>query len=216
MIKNIFFDLDGTVVNSEEGILQGIKIAMDKYGYDIPNYSVLRKCIGPPFSVSFPEIFNVSEDDYPMVLKEYRDFYESGGMYKCCAYKGIEELLLALVNRGYSINICSSKPENSCKAVLDYLGLSKYFSDIVGATKDGRIDTKAQVIEECFRRAPWKKKEETILIGDTKFDADGAIESDLTCIGITWGFGTKEELLNAGAKAVFDTCEEELEYVEQN
>ena len=215
MIKNIFFDLDGTIINSEEGVLEGIRLALKKFGYEVPEYSTLRKCIGPPFSYSFPNILGVKDEDFEDAVKCYRKFYDSDGIYRCKVYEGIEDLLKALVNRGYSLNICSSKPEVACKKLLAHLGIDKYFSDIVGATLDGRIETKEQVIDECFARAPWKKKEETVLIGDTKYDALGAFEKGISCIGITWGFGTKEELVNAHAIEAFDTCQEVLEYIEQ-
>ena len=216
MIKNVFFDLDGTVINSERSVLNGLRMCMTKYGYDIPEYAVLRTCIGPPFSYSFREIFHVTEEDYPKVLAEYRNYYDNGGMYDCDVYEGVEGLLHALVERGYSLNICSSKPESACKKLLEKLGIDKYFSDIVGSSGDGRIDSKLDVIEECFRRAPWKKKDETVLIGDTKYDVEGAVAGDIDCICVSWGFGERQEMLDFGALEVFDTCDEVLDYIETN
>lgn len=216
MIKNIFFDLDGTIVNSSPGVFTGIIQSMVKYGYEEPEISKLMKCIGPPFSYSFPNILGIKDEDYDKIVDNYREYYDNGGMFNCQVYDGVENLLDELNKRGYSLMICSSKPEHACKKLLEKLGIAKYFTDICGATNDGRIDSKEDVINLCFERAPWKHKDETILIGDTKYDAEGAKICDLTCIGITWGFGSREELFSAGALEVFDTCQEVLTYIEEN
>ncbi len=217
MIKNIYFDLDGTLVDSAPGIIEGLKIALTKYGYDIPDFVTLRKCVGPPFTYSFPNILHIKDEDFAGAVATYRHYYDAeNGMFNAKVYAGVEEMLAELVKRGYCLFVCTSKPEPTAKKLLKELGIDHYFTEICGATLDASIDTKAQVIDLCFSRAPWHKKEETVLIGDTKFDAEGAVKMGIDCIGITWGFGSRWDLEDAGASIIFDYPYEVLEYIEAN
>ncbi len=217
MIKNVYFDLDGTLVDSAPGIIEGLKVALTKYGYDIPDYVTLRKCVGPPFTHSFPNILHIKDEDFKGAVAAYRQFYDAeNGLFNAKVYAGVEKLLDDLVKRGYSLFVCTSKPEPTAKKLLKKLGIDKYFTEICGATLDAKIDTKAQVIDLCFKRAPWHLKEETVLIGDTKYDAIGANEMGIDCIGISWGFGDKWDLEDAGVVTILDNPDEVLEYIEAN
>ncbi|MCR4568001.1 MAG: HAD hydrolase-like protein [Pseudobutyrivibrio sp.] len=217
MIKNILFDLDGTLVDSAPGIINGLKIALEKFGYDIPDYGTLRKCVGPPFTYSFPNYLHIKDEDFDGAVAAYRYYYDiENGLFNADVFEGVEGLLQALVKRGYNLIVCTSKPEPTARKLLDGLGISNYFTDICGATMDAKIDTKAEVIDLCFERAPWMIKDETILIGDTKFDCDGANEKEIDCLGITWGFGDKEDLVEHGAIQVLDEPSEVLDYIEAN
>ncbi len=217
MIKNIYFDLDGTLVDSAPSIITGLKITLEKFGYDIPDYATLKKCVGPPFTYSFPNYLHVRDEDFADAVACYRNYYDKeNGCLNAVVFEGVEGLLQALVKRGYCLFVCTSKPEPTAKKLLNKLGIDKYFTEICGATLDAKIDTKAQVLELCFNRAPWHKKEETILIGDTKFDVNGANQVGIDCLGITWGSGTREELLEKGAIEVLDYPEEVLDYIEAN
>ena len=217
MIKNVYFDLDGTLVDSAPGIIEGLKIALTKYGYDIPDFATLRKCVGPPFTYSFPNILHIRDEDFHDAVATYRKFYDDeNGMFNAKVYAGIEEILADLVKRGYCLFVCTSKPEPTARKLLKKLGIDHYFTDICGATLDAKIDTKTQVIELCFRRAPWHKREETVLVGDTKYDAEGAKQSGIDCIGVTWGFGSRWDLEDAGASVILDYPGEVLDYIEAN
>ncbi len=217
MIKNIYFDLDGTLVDSAPSIITGLKIALEKYGYEIPDYATLQKCVGPPFTYSFPNYLHIRPEDYDDAVATYRHYYDKeDGCLNADVFEGIEGLLEALVKRGYCLFVCTSKPEPTAKKVLKGLGIDEYFTEICGATLDAKVDTKAEVLEQCFKRAPWHRKEETILIGDTKFDGDGAANVGVRFVGITWGSGTRDELFEHGAVDVFDFPGEVLDYVETN
>ena len=217
MIKNIYFDLDGTLVDSEPSIISGLKVALTKYGYDIPDYATLKKCVGPPFTYSFPNYLHIKDEDFSDAVATYRHYYDQeNGCLEADVFEGVEGLLASLVKRGYCLFVCTSKPEPTARKILEHLGIDKYFTDICGATLDAKIDTKAEVINLCFDRAPWHSKEETVLIGDTKFDAIGASQAGIDCIGITWGSGSKDDLYEHGAIQVFDYPEEVLDYIEAN
>ncbi len=217
MIKNVFFDLDGTLINTEPGILEGLRIALTEYGYEVPEYGVLKSCIGPPFLYSFPNILHLKEEDVQPAIDRYRRYYDAeDGLFNADVYPGIEDLLESLNKQGYNLMVCSSKPEPTCIKLLKNKGLDKYFTTINGATLDGKIDNKVDVIKLCFSRAPWMKKEETILIGDTKYDAAGASLAGIDCLGVSWGFGENTEMLEAGAALVVDTCQEVADYIESH
>ena len=190
---------------------------MEKYGYDIPDYSTLLKCVGPPFTKSFPEYLHVRDEDFAEMVAYYRNLYDKGnGCLEVEVFEGVEGLLGALVKRGYCLGVCTSKPEAVSRKILGHLGIDKYFTEICGATLDAKVNTKAQVLELCFKRSPWHLKDETILIGDTEFDCIGANSIGIDCVGITWGSGTREDLEHHGAVAVFDYPDEVLNYIETN
>ena len=217
MIKNIYFDLDGTLIDSAPSIIEGLRITLTRYGYDIPDYGTLRKCVGPPFTYSFPNYLGIKDEDFNDAVATYRHYYDAeNGCLNVDLFEGVEELLAALVKRGYCLFVCTSKPEPTAKKILEHLDVAKYFTEICGATLDAKIDTKEQVIKLCFSRAPWHRKEETILIGDTNFDVDGAKAAGIECIGVSWGFDSVEEMLEHGALEVFDYPEEVLDYIESN
>ena len=217
MIKNVYFDLDGTLIDSAPSIISCLKRTLLEFGYEIPEYDTLRKCVGPPFTYSFPNYLHIKDEDFKAAVKRYREFYDKeNGCLEAEVFEGIEGLLKALVKRGYCLFVCTSKPEPTARKILEHLGIDKYFTEICGATLDAKIDTKAQVLELCFKRAPWHKKEETVLIGDTKFDCIGASSVGVDCIGITWGLSSREELMEHQAIAVFDYPDEVLDYIEKN
>lgn len=214
MYKNIFIDMDGTVIDSREGVWFGIKHAMKAVGYEEPGMDKLSKCIGPPFSYSFPNILGIRPEDHDAVFREYKKIYNEGVMFQCKMYDGVAEFLKRMSSHGYSISLCSSKNEEACRAILEKYDVAQYFVEIGGADQSKGIDTKIDVINELYRRAPWTRKEDTVLIGDTRFDVEGAMSGGIDCIGIAYGFGTREELDSAGAIAVFDRLDEVADYIE--
>lgn len=217
MIKNVYFDLDGTLIDSAPSIITCLKRTLKEFGYEIPEYETLRKCVGPPFTHSFPNYLHIRDEDFNAAVSRYREFYDKeNGCLEAEVFEGVEGLLNALVKRGYCLFVCTSKPEPTARKILEHLGIDKYFTEICGATLDAKIDTKAEVLELCFKRAPWHKKDETVLIGDTKFDCIGANAVGIDCIGITWGSGTREELTEHSASVIFDYPDEVLDYIETN
>ena len=158
----------------------------------------------------------MSEEQVQQAIRKYRERYDVDGIFECCLYDGIAECIQKLKKKGYVIALASSKPEIACRRILEHFGLLPYFDEVAGSTLDGSISTKQQVLEELYRRvrAQGMEKKDMCLIGDTKFDAMGAKEFGIDCVGVTYGFGTREELTNAGAVAVFDRIEEVEAYIE--
>jgi hypothetical protein len=215
-MKAILFDLDGTIINSEEGITKCVQYALDAQGIHEPDLKNLLCFIGPPLDPVFREKYKMSQEEALEAVHKYRERYDVKGIYECHLYDGVADCIRKLKEKGYMIALASSKPEKACRRILEHFGLLPYFDEVAGSTLDGSISTKQQVLEELYRRAKVQgmEKKDMCLIGDTKFDAMGAKEFGIDCVGVTYGFGTREELENAGAVAVFDRIKEVEAYIE--
>lgn len=216
-IKAVLFDLDGTIINSEEGITKCVQYTLRHFGIEEPDLKKLTFFIGPPLEMNFKEHYGFSDEQAWEGVLKYRERFDREGIFECELYEGVEEVVKNLHEAGYVTAIASSKPEVACERILDHFSLLPYFDMVVGATLDKRISTKAQVLEELGRRMAGRdiSKDEMVLIGDTKFDVLGANAFGIRCIGVDYGFGTREELETAGAVAVFDNIKDVKQYIEK-
>lgn len=215
-MKKVLFDLDGTLINSQEGITKGVQYALREYlGIEEPDLESLRCFIGPPLALMFDQKYHVPAEKIEPTVAKYREYYDSIGMNQCELYPGVKEVLLRMHEKGYMIGLASSKPERNCVTILENKGVADYFDYIVGASIGPERREKVLVLEEAFRRMDVTDRSQIVLIGDTKYDAVGAVKAGIDCIGVTYGFGTREELLEAGAVAVFDTLEEVEAYLDE-
>lgn len=217
-MKAILFDLDGTIINSEEGITKCVQYALRAYGIDEPDRKKLLCFIGPPLDPVFREKYGMTEEEAWQAVEKYRERFDVEGIFECCLYDGVRDAIVRLKEKGYVLALASSKPETACRRILEHFSLTPYFDEVVGSTLDGRISTKEEVLEELGRRMADCQigRDEMCLIGDTKYDAAGAKAFGIRCIGVSYGFGTREELLDAGAEAVFDQMEEVERYIEND
>lgn len=211
--KYVFWDLDGTIFNSFPGVSESVLYALKQFGLTETDPEIMRRYVGPPLRVTFGEVYHLDEQQIEQAVAKYRENYNAGGMFKCDVYPGVETAMNAFRKAGYKQIIASSKPEYMCRLLLERFGLIEKMDDVVGASLDGKIDSKQQVLEEAFRRLGDPDKSEVVLIGDTKYDVIGATGIGIDCIGITYGFGTREELIEHGACKVFDTIEEVTTYL---
>lgn len=207
MKKTVLFDLDGTIINSEQGITNCIRYVLDYWEMEHPPQEDLLCFIGPPLREQFMEVFGWEYDKADYSVIKFRERFDTLGLFECELYPGIRKLIEDLDKEGYQVALASSKHEEACGRILQHFHLEPHFAGIFGATRDGKISTKKQVLEIALDKLQ-ASKEETILIGDTRFDVLGAKEAGIDCIGVTYGFGTREELEAAGAVAVVDTAEE--------
>ena len=205
MIKCVIFDLDGTLIDSSEGITKSTQYALATYGIEEPDLSKLKVFIGPPLSYSFSKYYGFDEAKAREAVDRYRVRYKKLGIFECSLYPGVVESLEKLKEKGFLIGIGSSKPENSCVRILEYFDILKYFDYVVGSTEDGRIDTKEEVLNELFSRIGDIRKEEMCLVGDTIFDIEGANKVGIASIGVSFGFGNTREMHEAGAIAICDS-----------
>lgn len=206
----IFFDLDGTLTDSSEGITKCAQLALRHFGIEVEDRTTLTDFIGPPLRDTFPKR-GVPADRVEEAVTKFRERYLTLGKYENAPYPGIREVLEALKNQGYSLYVATSKPEETAIEILTKFQLGQYFDLICGADMAGLRDEKDKVIAWLLSKIP---REETILmVGDTDFDVLGAKAHNIPCIGVTWGFGNRECMEQAGAVRVVETMEELTEVI---
>ena len=217
-MKAILWDLDGTIINSEEGITKCVQYALRAFGIDEPDLKKLECFLGPPLDPVFRERYGMTNEEAWQAVEKYRERYDVDGIFECYLYEGVKETIQGLKDKGYVIALASSKPETACRRILEHFGLLSCFDEVVGSTLDGSISTKHEVLEGLGRRMERYgiPKREMCLIGDTKYDAQGAAAFGIRCIGAGYGLGKNEELFAAGAEAVFDDIREMERYIEND
>ena len=210
MWNTILFDLDGTLTDSGEGIIKSVQYALKKgFAIDVENPEVLRCFVGPPLKEQFMSFANLTEEEGERAVEIYRERYIPTGIYENRVYPGIPELLEALKKENFTMAVASSKPENMCKEVLRHFGLLDYFTVVVGSELDGRRTGKSEVIEETLRRLGMSdERDEVVLIGDTRFDAEGAKRAGIGSVMVSYGYGSREDLEAAWPDCIVDNAEE--------
>ena len=201
----ILFDLDGTLTDSGPGIMRSVQYALEKMGRPVVDLQALRCFVGPPLKEQFMAYAGFDDGEALEAIRYYRERYTDKGMFENEVYPGIEDILKLLVDRGRILAVASSKPEVYVRQILDHFGLSGYFREIVGAELDGRT-SKSEVIEEALRRLGMSTHRQAVLmVGDRDYDVIGAHHCGLQCIGVAYGYGSREELKKAGAAYVADS-----------
>jgi phosphoglycolate phosphatase len=203
-MKAVLFDLDGTIINSFEGIAKSVQYALQKCGIVVEDLEQLRCFIGPPIMESFQKWYGFSYEQAAEATTYYRERYRPVGLLECELYPGVEACIRALKEDGLRVGLASSKPEEFCRQILDNFHLLDLFDEVVGSTMDGRIETKEQVLNEVLRRWQDIPREEMCLVGDTLFDLNGAKQIGIDCIAVRYGFGDAEEMKKNGAVAICD------------
>ena len=211
MNKTILFDLDGTLTDSGEGIINCAILALEHFGLPIPSREEMRVFVGPPLHESFIS-HSVPADQADEAIRIYRSRYIPIGKFENTPYPGIRELLEALKAAGHKLFVATSKPEKMSIEILEHFDLAKYFDQICGATMDTSRSSKEAVIEYLLHRNG--RADNMIMVGDTKFDVLGAKLHGIPTIGVSWGYGKVEDLRDAGAVAIADTAEELLSLLE--
>jgi len=203
--KSIFFDLDGTLTDSGEGIINCATLALEHFGLPVPSREEMRVFVGPPLDKTFIR-HGVPADRVEEAIRVFRSRYVPIGILENYPYPGIRELLQQLKAAGHRLFVATSKPEEMALRVLDRFELTAFFEKICGATLDGSRIEKADVISYLLTQVD--SVENTVMVGDTKFDVLGAAEHSIPTIGITWGYGEEKDMVNAGAIAIAHTPEE--------
>lgn len=210
--KSILFDLDGTLTDSGEGIINCAVMTLEHYGLPIPSREEMRVFVGPPLSEIFQR-FGVPTDKIDEAISIYRSRYVPIGMFENTPYPGIRELLETLKNHGHKLYVATSKPEGMSVEILEHFDLAKYFTRICGAALDKSRNSKEAVIayllKECGEDA------DMIMVGDTTFDIIGAKAHGIPCIGVSWGYGEIVDMEEAGAVAIAKSTDELLVLLEQ-
>lgn len=201
----LFFDLDGTLTDSSEGITKGVMYSLAKFGLQEQDQETLLKFIGPPLKDSFMKYYNFSEEESKKAIIYYREYYQDKGIFENKVYPGMEDVLIALKQAGKKLVVATSKPEEFAKRILEHFGLSDYFEYIAGAGMDGSRIRKAEVIEYAMESCGITEPEQVLMIGDREHDVLGAKEAGLDCMGVLYGFGNRQELEEAEAAYIVET-----------
>lgn len=208
--KTIFFDLDGTLTDSGEGIINCATLALEHFGLPVPSRQEMRVFVGPPLDQTFIK-FGVPADKADEAIKVYRSRYTTIGLFENFPYPGIREMLEVLKAQGHRLFVATSKPEEMSVKILQHFQLDTYFERICGATLDGSRSHKADVIAYLLEQA--EGVTEAVMVGDTAFDVIGAKEHGIPTIGVAWGYGLVEDMKKAGAAAIAQTPEELAAYL---
>ncbi len=211
MNRTILFDLDGTITDSGEGIINCATLALEHFGLPVPDRKTMRVFVGPPLHKTFVE-FGVPEDKTDEALRVYRSRYTTVGLFENTPYPGIEDLLKTLKDHGHRLLVATSKPEGMSVRILEHFQLAHYFDRICGASMDNSRVCKEDVIE--YLLSTCGAGDDVIMVGDTRYDVEGAAAHGIETIGVAWGYGTVADMEKAGAKAIAYTMEELLTLLE--
>ncbi len=200
--KILLFDLDGTLIDSFAGITRCIAHAFDQLGEQGPEEAALRDWIGPPLRVSFGDWFGDPEDArIETAVAHYRTRFDCVGWQEHLIYEGIHEVIDELAARGHRMAVVTAKNELHALRIVEHLPFGQHFETVVGATLDTSRSDKTELIAETLERLVVAPRNCTML-GDRRFDIEGARDHGMHAIGIGWGYGTAEELARAGADLV--------------
>ena len=213
MTKSILFDLDGTLTDSGEGIINCAILALEHFGLPVPDRETLRVFVGPPLDQTFIK-FGVPADKTDEAIKVYRSRYTTIGKFENFPYPGIAELLCSLKNQGHRLFVATSKPEMMSIEILDKFGLSQYFERICGATLDGSRSKKEDVIAYLLKEVG--SAGNAVMVGDTAYDVIGAAAHGIPTIGVAWGYGQIADMVSAGASAIAYSVAELLTFLEND
>lgn len=214
MYDHIFFDLDGTLTDPGEGITNSVAHALTRFGITPPAREELYSFIGPPLKDSFAKYYGMNEEECTLAVKYYREYYADKGIFENSLYKGIPELLQFIRERGKRIILATSKPDIFAEKILIHFGIMEYFDFVAGAAMDETRTKKDEVIAYALQKCYLSDKTDKILmVGDRKHDVLGAAAHGIDALGVTFGYGSQDELSSAGAKYIAHSPAEILEFI---
>jgi len=210
--RNILFDLDGTLTDSGEGIMNCASLALRHFSIPVPSREQLREFVGPPLDETFLR-FGVPTDKIQEAIDVYRSRYIPIGKYENSPYPGIRELLGTLKQEGFGLYVATSKPEATSIDILEHFDLAHFFDRICGASMDLSRTSKEAVIAYLLEQLGTDKQ--LIMVGDTKFDVLGASRHGIPTIGVSWGYSSVSDMEKAGAVAIAHSVDELLVLLER-
>ena len=213
MYRVILFDLDGTLTESGEGITRSVQYALEKIGKPEEDREKLKVFVGPPLLEQFMNYAGLDEETARRAVEYYRERYKKQGIFENELYPGVEQMLRELREKGFRLAVASSKPEYFVTQILEYFHINQYFEQIVGSGLDGSRSSKAEVIEETLARLQMSDhRQDVLMVGDRKYDVLGAREAGLSCLAVSYGYGSVEELEAAEPLKIVDSTEEILDF----
>ena len=197
MIKYVFFDLDGTLIDSGMGVKNSFKYAMNQMNRRIEDESILDGFIGPPINESFSALLGDMNEDISYGVRLYREYYSKQGVYESQVYDGIPECLERLKENGIKMCVATSKLQKAAGDILNYHKIDYFFDKIEGSPNDSRICEKVEIINSLIQYCSIHDNDEVVMVGDRKYDLIGANNSGIRAIGVLYGYGSNEELISS-------------------
>lgn len=213
MYNYVFFDLDGTLTQSEFGILQAIEYSLEKLGEKEISKETKLKFIGPPLYDSFVNILGYDDKKATKGVKIFREYYETTTLFNAPLYDGIKEVLSKLVEEGKTLYVITSKVEAMAVKIVNHFEIDKFFKGIVGSDPNAKTHGKDELIRKVLEMENIEDLSSCVMIGDTKFDINAANKVGIKSIGAGYGYGSVEELKALGSTHIVSKPVEILEYV---
>lgn len=201
----ILFDLDGTLTDPGVGITNSIAYALEKYHIQVEDRKKLYRFIGPPLYESFENYYGFSKEEARTAVEYYREYYKEKGMFENVVYEGISELLRALKDRGKTLIVATSKPGIFAEQILEHFRLKEYFNFVAGSNMDGTRTKKDEVIRHALKSCGMPKASGVVMVGDREHDVIGANKVGVDSIGVLFGYGSRQELSDAGATYIAES-----------
>lgn len=208
MKKYILFDLDGTLTESAPGIINSVRYTLARYGIKGFDENKLRKFIGPPLAESFSKYLGFKGSRCTEAIAVYREYFSRKGMFENSVYDGVANALEKLRGNGIKLAVATSKPEVFAKQILERFSLSEYFEAICGIPMEDEAMTKATVVARAIKELGASDLSEILMVGDRDYDAVGAHTNGIECAGVTYGYGSRNELTEAGCEYIFDSLDQ--------
>ena len=199
------FDFDGTLCDTTEGIFNSVIYSLHCFGIEEDDREKLRFFVGPPLFESYKTLYGVSDDEAKYLIEKYRERYRVKAAEESALYNGITEMLQKLKAKGKKIAIASSKPEIFVKEISNYHKISQYYDFISAEQLNKNHSSKEELINTCLDFFGNPTKESVLMVGDRFYDIDGAKAVGVDSAGAIYGFGTEEELRNAGATYILSS-----------
>lgn len=213
MFEYVLFDLDGTLTDSEVGIVNAALYALDKYNITVNEIGELRKFIGPAIQEAFSTDYGFEEEEVEEVIKTFREYYAEKGVYENKVFPGIVEMLVELKKRNKKLAVVSSKAEVFTHRILEHFDLLKYFDYVASATLDSTKTKKVELISEVIEHFDIDDLDKVVMVGDRKGDIRGAAESGVTSIAVLWGYAADDEIEKHKPDYVAEKVEDLLELI---
>ena len=210
LYQYIIFDLDGTLIKSEEGLYDSITYALEKSGVDPGDRKDMKRMIGPVLWESFQKFYNMSAEEADRANAYFVEAYDKEGLYNASVYEGVEQMLETLRNAGRILLVVTAKPRDMAERVLNHTGIDQYFQAVIGPARGNKKTDKGSLLKEALRFLEKTgtyhfQKEQAVMVGDRMFDMQGAVETGIRSIGVLYGYGDRQELIDAGATLLADT-----------
>lgn len=197
----LLFDLDGTVIDSREGIFRSLRHVFDTLRLPMPADDILTQFIGPPLAPSFARLVGLAPPQVEEAIRIYQEYYSTRGLMECTPYPGIPQLLRSLRARGRRTALATQKPDPFAREIIRRLSMDDCFDLILGASGDDHTEQKAQIIQSVLQGLAVPDPGQALMIGDTWYDCAGACEAGIDCLGVLYGFGDTDSMRAHGAAA---------------